>query len=651
MRLFHIRRIIFWSNVAILCLTIFLIPLTITQKIDAAGEDIVVYFNPKTVGVASAKEGFINIKKDYSKYGVLVLGADQELTAKQKKKTGKITSYSINKKYKTTAIPNDPAYSSQWALPKISAPGAWDITTGNSAVTVAVLDTGINQNHQDLTGRIVGGWDFVNNDSDPSLPTGGGESVSHGTAVASVIGATANNAVGMAGINWYAKIMPIRVMDNDGNGTTASITAGLRYATLNGAKVVNMSLGYNYIEGSDPALEAAINDSHNSGVTIVAAAGNSGSNADLTLRRTNYPAAYDSVIAVGATGSDDFIASYSSFGPEVDVSAPGTSIYAASTAWSGSAYTNNAYASASGTSLASPYVAGLAALLLARNNYTPDEVQSMIEQGADKVAGMASQSRTDFYGYGRINALKSVNYTGLDHINIYPSTTQTITSGETIQFTAQGQDVSNHDIPLTYTWTGTNSTGLFTNTSPGTYIVRATNGGINSATVTVSVNTVVAPYVPPPAVDSYTPPPVVLQNVYRFWNTNGTHFYTASESEKSNVMARWPNIYKYEGVAYTTNLNSQRALTPLYRLWNSNGTHFYTASYTEALDAVRKWPTKYKLEGVAYNVTMDSSGTPVYRFWNANGTHFYTASESEKNNIMARWPGTFRLEGVAYYLP
>lgn len=164
------------------------------------------------------------------------------------------------------------------------------------------------------------------------------------------------------------------------------------------------------------------------------------------------------------------------------------------------------------------------------------------------------------------------------------------------------------------------------------------------ANYTVSGNVVVG-------ADSYKCPAPTSMPVYRFWNNNGTHFYTASESEKNNVITKYPTIFKLEGVAYNVNLSRSENFTPLYRFYNkSNNTHFYTASETEKNNILQRWGNIYQLDGVAYNVSIIPGGQPVYRFWNNNGTHFYTASESEKNNIIAKWPGTFKFEGVAFYI-
>jgi hypothetical protein len=149
---------------------------------------------------------------------------------------------------------------------------------------------------------------------------------------------------------------------------------------------------------------------------------------------------------------------------------------------------------------------------------------------------------------------------------------------------------------------------------------------------------------------NYTVPADYMMNVYRFYNTNGTHFYTASESEKNTIIAKWPNIYKLEGVAYQVNVTNAANNAPLYRFYNKqNGTHFYTASVSEKDTILSRWGYIYQLDGVAYNVSI-TGGTPVYRFYNTNGTHFYTISESEKNNVIARWPNVYRFEGVAFYV-
>lgn len=151
--------------------------------------------------------------------------------------------------------------------------------------------------------------------------------------------------------------------------------------------------------------------------------------------------------------------------------------------------------------------------------------------------------------------------------------------------------------------------------------------------------------------DSYRCPAPGITPVYRFYNTRGTHFYTASEAEKNNIIARFSS-YRYEGVAYNLLDYTGRNTAPLHRFYNvKNGTHFYTASEAERARVATRYSSTYRYEGIAYYVSPTSvSSAPVYRFYNTRGTHFYTASEAEKNNIIARYSTTYRFEGIGFYI-
>jgi hypothetical protein len=155
--------------------------------------------------------------------------------------------------------------------------------------------------------------------------------------------------------------------------------------------------------------------------------------------------------------------------------------------------------------------------------------------------------------------------------------------------------------------------------------------------------------------DSYRCPLNVNGYVYRFYNrNNGSHFYTNSENEKNNVIAKWPSTYRYEGIAYQLNYASGRNTAPLYRFYNmKNGSHFYTANAAER-DSIRaKWSSTYRYEGVAWYVSKDPTGAlPIFRFYNMkNGTHFYTASVSERDSVRTKWSSTYRYEGPVFYIP
>lgn len=286
-----------------------------------------------------------------------------------------------------TVIPNDPDYYSQWGLAKIQAPGAWDETTGASDLIIAIVDTGVDLNHPDLDGKIVPGWDFVYDDASAQDDHG------HGTHVAGIAAAETNNNQGVAGVSWGARIMPIKVLDGDGDGYYSDVAQGVGYACDHGAQIINLSLG-----GSEysATLADAVEDAYEDGCLIVAAAGNGSGNG------VDYPAKYPQVMAVAATNQSDVRAGFSDYGPEIEVAAPGVGIW--STLW------NDTYGWKDGTSMSTPYVAGLAALMW---SVCPElantEVRSVIESTAKD---LGSAGWDPYYGYGRIDAEKAIEYAG-----------------------------------------------------------------------------------------------------------------------------------------------------------------------------------------------------------------------------------------------
>ncbi len=236
-------------------------------------------------------------------------------------------------------IPNDPGWSLQYGLVAIRAPQGWELSTGTSSVTIAILDSGVDLGHPDLAGKVMAGYDFVNNDNTPQDDFG------HGTHVAGIAAAQGNNGLGVAGVSWGAQIMPVKVLDRFGGGSYANVAAGIVWAADHGAQVINLSLG-----GALPSLtlESAVLYAYNKGLLLVAASGNGGS------AQVLYPARYPQVLAVGATNFSNQPASFSNYGPEVDVAAPGENIYSLGI---GGTFTE------SGTSMSASYVSGLAAIL------------------------------------------------------------------------------------------------------------------------------------------------------------------------------------------------------------------------------------------------------------------------------------------------
>jgi thermitase len=286
-------------------------------------------------------------------------------------------------------LPDDPEFPSQWALERVGALCAWEHGQGSPDVTVAVVDSGVDLGHPDLVGRLRGdGFDFVDGDAEPRDENG------HGTNVAGVIAATAGNAEGIAGLAPAVQLLPVRVMDAQGYGSERLIAEGVRYAVDRGARVINLSVGVSLLLAEDVASQPvadAIAYAGAQGALVVVAAGNDYAPVPNAL-------AVDAphVLVVAASDEEDRRASFSNFGPWVDVVAPGVSIL--STMPTYEVYLTRAelppdrrfqqgYDYMSGTSQAAPHVAGLAALLFAQHpEWTPEQVAALIRASAADIA-------------------------------------------------------------------------------------------------------------------------------------------------------------------------------------------------------------------------------------------------------------------------
>ncbi|MBV7329003.1 S8 family peptidase [Chloroflexi bacterium TSY] len=286
-----------------------------------------------------------------------------------------------------TYLPNDPAIKDthkSYAYNLIQMPTAWDLERGHQRVLVAILDTGIDIHHVEFGNRIVQGYDFANGDTDPSDDHG------HGTHVAGVVAAEMDNGHGSVGVCPRCRILPIKVLNRSNRGTWSAIIKGIIFAVDNGAQIINLSLG-----GATPSksVEAAIRYAQEHDVLVVAAVGNSKSSTPF------YPAAYDGVISVSASTKEDNAWPMSNYGSYIDVAAPGHMIYST---FNGDSASGNNYAYMSGTSMAAPYVAGLAGLLLSQNSKrTPSEVITLIQQSA---VDLGAPGWDPIFGHGRINA-------------------------------------------------------------------------------------------------------------------------------------------------------------------------------------------------------------------------------------------------------
>lgn len=317
-----------------------------------------------------------------------------------------------NYKIGTSYIPSDRSYSKQWYAKKINMPAAWNSTFGSSDIKVAVIDAGIQTTHPDLKGKITRPYNAVTGGT--SLP-----SSIHGTHVAGIIAAS-KNKIGIMGIAPNVKIIPVNVFQGDA-ADIYTVADGINYAVKAGADIINLSLTTeDYTEVLNYSIQSAIKK----GVIVVAAVGN-----DQTSR-PQYPAAYKNVIAVSATTKSDTRASFSNYGSYINLSAPGVDIY--------STAPGSSYIEESGTSMATPIVSGVSALILSKNPFlSPKEVTDILQKSS---VDLGPKGRDKYYGYGRVNAYKALLKTPVPVTNITTSSktfTYTGTNLVSLSFSAK----------------------------------------------------------------------------------------------------------------------------------------------------------------------------------------------------------------------
>jgi serine protease len=300
--------------------------------------------------------------------------------------------------------PNDPLMKDQWHLERIGAPRAWDFASGRG-VTVAVVDTGIacethgpyNKGSDLINTMCVEGWNFVNSTTHANDDQG------HGTHVAGTVAQSTNNGVGAAGVAFHARLMPVKVLNENGWGTTADVADGIRWAADHGAHIINLSLGG---PRNARVLQEAIDHALARGVVVVAAAGNTGG-------RVQYPGASDGVIGVSATDANDKLATFSSRGEGVDIAAPGVNVVQQTICNRGRDKCER-YPGYSGTSMAAPHVAGAAALMVSLGITDPAAIEAALRDNARVVDDSDGGKR--LYGAGILQAATSAEQITLRHV-------------------------------------------------------------------------------------------------------------------------------------------------------------------------------------------------------------------------------------------
>ncbi|MEA2053325.1 MAG: S8 family serine peptidase [Euryarchaeota archaeon] len=437
----------------------------------------------------------------------------------------------------------DAELDNSWGVKRIGAGNVHDGGNKGAGVKVAIIDTGIDYDHPDLDANFgtLLGYDFANDDSEPMDDNG------HGTHCAGIVAAE-DNGEGVVGVAPGAHLYAVKVLDGSGSGYESDVIAGIQWSKTNNMDVISMSLGSDF---GSISLKKACDNAYSSGVLLVAAAGNDGYSSGKG-NTVDYPARYSSVIAVAATDSNDIRARWSSTGPDVELAAPGVSIY--------STYLGGGYATMSGTSMACPHVAGTAALVIAAGK---GDVRQYLQDTADD---LGAAGKDNLYGYGLVDADEAVPPAPNDPPvanagGSYPGT-------EDVAITFDGSD--SYDLngdSLTYAWdfgdgsTGTSVTTTHTYTAGGIYTVTlvVNDGKADSEPSTTTAD--ITEVNDPPVADAGSDQNVVVDEVVTFdgsgsYDLDGTitdYVWEFGDGTDGTTGMTTPHTYVTAG-KYTANL-------------------------------------------------------------------------------------------------
>ncbi len=370
------------------------------------------------------------------------------------------------------AIPNDPSYAIQWHHSMIGSPAAWDVTSGSSAVTVAICDTGVDATHADLAANLsLPGINIVDGTTNTS------PIADHGTAIAGVLGASGNNGLNGTGVNWHVRMIPVRITNNaDTTAWCSDMAAGIEWAAAHGAKVINLSYD---TTGCPLTIDSAAQVVRAEGSLLFVAAGNSAQNLSFS-----YPPTH-SFLLIGATDVRDKLAPFSNYGTPIDMVAPGVSIWTTSP--------NNQFSSWSGTSLATPMVAGTAALLWSlRSTFTPDQIQNFLFASAK---GMGATGKDSSFGHGRLDAAAAlreaqsvVEGNTAPVVSLVPATSVAWPGPALLNAAVKDDGLPTKPGALTMTWSKSSGPGTVTFANPQSAATQATFSYAGSYTLAVTAS-------------------------------------------------------------------------------------------------------------------------------------------------------------------